>query len=262
MAVSNYSLCMNYVKPESMLQRSTNDVAPTYRGTRSGRSERRLRGAAGLLAGDLGEDPVAEGTDLRHVAPGRGIDQPVGMAVVPNGTFIPVRGHFLIARNPDAANVTNTHPFSRLDTRDRQKLAEGRWDTALTPQDRLTLGFAWRKEDQDLRGDLRTLDPLAILLQSGKGTGLAASFGLSIGVKSASSSLCASRPGHLPPPDRMARSTSSRAKSVRRLDVSSRTASAGCASWNEPRCCASQFEAKVSTVVTHNRPSAPPRAAA
>jgi hypothetical protein len=28
----------------------------------------------------------------------------VGMAVVPNGTVIPARGHFLIARNPDAAN--------------------------------------------------------------------------------------------------------------------------------------------------------------
>ena len=30
--------------------------------------------------------------------------------------------------------------------------------------------------------------------------------------------------------------------------VSRRTASEGCASWNEPRCCASQFEAKVSSV--------------
>ncbi len=40
------------------------------------------------------------------------------------------------------------------------------------------------------------------------------------------------------------------------------TASDGCATWNEPRCCASQFEAKVSSVETQSTPSAPLRAAA
>src|SRR5205085_8133641 len=44
----------------------------------------------------------------------------VGMSVIPNGTVIPARGHFLIARDPDSANgptVTyslNSYPASQV----------------------------------------------------------------------------------------------------------------------------------------------------
>src|SRR3569832_1549612 len=40
------------------------------------------RGSVGLRAGDLSQYPVAEGADLRFVAARRGIDQPIGMAIV------------------------------------------------------------------------------------------------------------------------------------------------------------------------------------
>ena len=74
--------------------------------------------------------------------------------------------------------------------------------------------------------------------------------------------MCAARPGHLPPPERMPTSISSRAKSTMWLDVSSRTAIEGWAIWNEPRWRASQLEPNVWTVLMTSVPCAPVRTAA
>jgi Flp pilus assembly protein TadD len=59
---------------------------------------------------------------------------------------------------PDPATALDRKPYSRLDSRVEQTLAEGRWDGDLTRQDRLTLGFAWRDEDRRLNGDLGVVD--------------------------------------------------------------------------------------------------------
>jgi outer membrane receptor protein involved in Fe transport len=62
-------------------------------------------------------------------------------------------------RNPDAGTVADPKPFQRLETSDRQTLAEARWDLVPTPRDRVTFGFAWRNADRDLDGLLQVLDP-------------------------------------------------------------------------------------------------------
>ena len=78
-----------------------------------------------------------------------------------------------------------------------------------------------------------------------KGPWSAAIAGDSMGAKSTSNRRCAISPGQSPAPQRIATSMSSRAKSTRWAELSSRTASPGFSIWNRPSRCESQFPAIV-----------------
>jgi hypothetical protein len=60
---------------------------------------------------------------------------------------------------PDPATAVDLKPYLRLATRVEERLAEARWDGAVSGKDRVTVGAAWRDEERRITGDVGIDEP-------------------------------------------------------------------------------------------------------